>query len=540
MTAKKSSRKIAVLDFETDPFLFGRLPKPFSWGLYTDDMYRYWWQGDAWTDANKDKCVKKLLDLLESIDEPLLIYAHNGGKFDFLFFIKHLEGKIKIVNGRILEAKIGIHTLRDSYAILPIPLASAGGKKEIDYKFLERDVRESHKDEILDYLYHDCLSLHQLITAFWAEFGDILTVGSAAMKELKKFHSYEAASESFDKFFRQYYFGGRCQCFETGVINMPVKGFDANSAYPNAMKRAKHPISLEHEIVSKVSNKTSFVCWEGLNHNAVPTRELTGSKGLRFDIPSGTFYTTIHEFNAGLETGTIEPHKIKHAVDFAQTSSFESFVDHFYTSRLAASAAGDVFNVIFYKLILNSAYGKFAQSPDNFQDSLILPYGEFPPPKPDEDLDDLEWYRPEYIHGEYQIWSKPSPRKTYYNVATAASITGAARANLLTAISKSTRPVYCDTDSVYCEDMTGNLHSKELGAWKLEFTGDQIAIAGKKLYAVMKDDVCIKKASKGVRLNPLAIFMAARGDVVETRNDAPTFKLNGGHEFIERRVRRTQ
>jgi len=540
--AKATKRQIAVLDFETDPFLYGRLPRPFAWGLYANDMYRYHWEPNAW---NNDRCVDKLIALLESFDEPLLIYAHNGGKFDFLFLIKHLNGKIKIVNGRILEAKVGIHTIRDSFAILPIPLKQSGGKKDIDYKFLERDVREEHKDEILDYLYHDCVSLFDLVMAFWGEFGDVLTIGSAAMREFKKFHKFETAGESFDAQFRSYYFGGRCQCFETGVIDGAIKGYDANSAYPHAMRSTYHPVSTRYSILDHVTNKSSFVCWEGQNYNAVPVRTKTG---LDFTSESGTYYSTIHEFNIGLETGTIKPMRVKHAVEFAEVMTFADFVDHFYTSRLKAKADGDKFLEIFYKLILNSSYGKFAQRGDDFQDSIILPYGDIPDLAPEGTPPD-KWYVPEYTHGDYCIWSKPSPKKSYFNVATAASITGAARANLLRALSYASRPLYCDTDSIYCEMLEGRLDDKELGAWKLEFTGSQIAIAGKKLYAVMGDKLnketgemeytCIKKASKGVRLPALAIFMAARGDTVETRNDAPTFKLAGKHEFIKRNVRKT-
>ena len=76
-----------------------------------------------------------------------------------------------------------------------------------------------------------------------------------------------------------------------------------------------------------------------------------------------------------------------------------------------------------------------------------------------------------------------------------------------------------------------------------------MAIAGKKLYALMGDKLnketglmeygCLKKASKGTQLNPLAIFMIARGDTCETRNDAPAFKLDGKHQFIRRNIRRT-
>lgn len=532
-----AKRELAVIDAETDPFKFGRVPKPFVWGFYDGKVYRHFWGNSLL------ECTKMMLDYLASRTEPLVIYAHNGGKFDFLFFIEYLTGKIRIVNGRILEAQIGIHTIRDSYAILPIPLSKLGaGKKEINYNLMEAPVRESHKDEILEYLEADCRALFDVVAAFLDQFGDILTVGSAAMREFKKFHKFETVSRAFDQFHRNYYFGGRCQCFETGVISTPIKVFDINSAYPDAMDKISHPIGNESEILNTITPQTFFVCWQGENYNAVPTRE---KFGLNFAKNEGLFWSTIHEFNAALECGMIKPHKIKHTVNFKKFMVFSDFVQYFYQARKIAQASGNKFLEIFYKLILNSAYGKFAQDPEDYVDSIILPWGEIPG----------EEYAMEFRHDRYAIWSKPATSFARFNVATAASITGAVRATLLRGIANSTRPLYCDTDSIFCTDMVGIKDDKILGAWKLEMEGDQIAIAGKKLYAIIKNDVCVKKASKGVNLPPLAIFAAARGDVIETRNDAPTFKLGGkvrydkdgnelraasfDHQFIERRVRKT-
>jgi hypothetical protein len=117
--------------------------------------------------------------------------------------------------------------------------------------------------------------------------------------------------------------------------------------------------------------------------------------------------------------------------------------------------------------------------------------------------------------------------------------------------------------------MKGNKDDKALGAWKEEDGGNVIAIAGKKMYALMDtnrpdklkdgiliDDTCVKKASKGVNLHHLAIAAIARGDTVEARNDAPTFKIGQKvnfdkdgeakenkepfeHKFITRNIRRT-
>jgi hypothetical protein len=343
---------------------------------------------------------------------------------------------------------------------------------------------------------------------------------------------------------------------------MPIQVYDINSAYQDAMDKIMHPVGSEFSIDSGINANTFFVCWEGENRNAVPMRE---KAGLNFASPYGIFWSTIHEYNTALDLGMISPKRIVHSVGFKKSMLFSDFVQHFFSARKIAKAAGNDFLDIFYKLILNSSYGKFAQDPESFSDSIILPYGEIP-----EEHDDANpLYKLAYQHNKYAIWEKPSLLKTYFNVGTAASITGAVRSVLLRGIASSTRPLYCDTDSIFCASMIGNLDDKELGAWKHEtfkikkdngaeivYTeGTQIAIAGKKLYALMNGDDCIKKASKGVNLHPLAIFAAARGDTIETRNDAPSFKMGfntieemqkrqsagqtNPHLFIQRNVRRT-
>lgn len=544
---RKAKRRIAVIDFETDPFLHGRLPRPFAWGFYDGDRYVEHWQSNAWT---SNECVNILVNFLLDQEDDYMIFAHNGGKFDFLFFIEKLTGGVRIVNGRILEARLGHHILRDSYGILPIALAKLGGKLSIDYKLMERDVRENHRDEIMHYMRVDCEELHKAVTLFFEEFGDNLTVGGTAMKQLKKFHKFDVGNERFDAEFRKYYYGGRCQCFETGIIETAVKGYDVNSSYPDTMKNKKHPVSTDYSTGCRITKATAFVEWEGKNMGAVPVRT---KFGLDFTVNEGKFFSTIHEFEAGLETNTIKPRRILQTVDFRLMQTFDSFIDWFYDKRLRAGALGDVFHKEFYKLILNSAYGKFAQNPENYEDSIILPWDE----SPNDGLDDGEEYVMKMTGLSYRIWVRPTARRNYLNVATAASITGGSRATLLRGLSASTRPLYCDTDSIYCEGMSGLSDATKLGAWKLEFEGTAIAIAGKKLYAVMgprtdkdyakaqrespsliarDEQVCIKKASKGTTLSHMAIAMIARGNKCETRNDAPSFKLDGKHEFIKRLI----
>lgn len=537
---RKAKRRIAVIDFETDPFDHGRFPRPFAWGFYDGTRYVHHWQKNAWLDTGGglNECANILVNFLLDLPDDYLILAHNGGKFDFLFFIDQLTGSLRIVNGRILQANLGRHVLRDSYGILPIPLAKLGGKLDIDYKLMERDVREDHREEILHYLEVDCIELYKAVTMFYDEFGDGLTIGGVAMKAFKKFHPFDEGNERFDSQFRKYYFGGRCQCFESGVIETPVKVFDLNSAYAESMRNRKHPVTTDHTVGNRITKATIFVEWEGENYNAVPVRTKVG---LDFTVERGRFKTTIHEFEMALETKTIKVDRIIETIDFRLIQIFDSFVDHYYGKRLQFAAAGDAFRKEFYKLSLNTPYGKFAQNPEGWKDSILLPHDELP------DDDD---YQMEMQGLNYRIWSKPTSRKNYLNVATAASITGGTRATLLRGISNATRPLYCDTDSVFCNDMSGLSDAKKLGAWKFEMEGDMIAIAGKKLYAIMGDSErkdpltgriikeygCIKKASKGTTLSPMAIAMIARGNRCETANDAPSFKLDGKHVFIKRTI----
>lgn len=508
--------KIAVIDSETDPFDGHTIVQPFVWGFYDGETKLTFWGAD---------CTEQLVAYLETIDEPLLIYAHNAGKFDFFFMLKYIERDIRIVNGRILQCWIGKHEMRDSYAIIPVALRTYQ-KDDIDYNKMHKSRRNKNRAEIISYLGGDLVYLHELVMGFNAEFGDRLTIGGTAMSMLKEFHKFDQGNKNFDAKLRQFYFGGRNQLFKSGVIHGRYKIFDVNSMYPAVMKSARHPVSVRHEINKHLTSKTCFACIEAKNYGALPVRTKTG---IDFTCEEGVFFASIHEIEAGEDTGTLEIKRIKWTMEFAETATFENFVDHYYNKRLEVQAAGDKMRTIFYKLILNSAYGKFAQNPENYQDHCLT--------RDDELLDD-PWTLAEQ-NGEFTIWAKPSNIKTYYNIATAASITAAARAQLLRGLADAVDPVYCDTDSIICREFKGEINAKKLGAWKLEGEGDSLAIAGKKLYAVFDDIECIKKAHKGSILTAQEIKRIAEGAQVTFTNPAPHFNFDGSADFIRRTIKTT-
>ena len=527
--SKLEPKKIGVIDFETDPFLYGRIPKPFCADFYDGVIHKIFWGND---------CAQQLIDFLKyDLHEPHLIYAHNGGKFDFHFMLHEIENPIRIINARLVSCQIGAHVLRDSYAAIPIPL-SAYKKDEIDYDKFEEDVREHNKTEIIEYLKSDCEYLYQLCERFCERFDRALTVGSAAMKQLRNIYDFETVNKSHDTKFRDYYYGGRVECFERGIIKGDFKIYDVNSMYPHVMKNFLHPTGKKHvEVFGKKMDKNGVI--EGLEfadfyfcrikatliNGGLPIRLKTG---LDFSLNQGEFFTTSHEIKVLLKYGCIKVESVISARAPLEVISFGDYVDKFSGEKISAKKSGDKIAELFAKFMLNSAYGKFAQNPEHYKDWLLSidhPGGE---------------YELEREDGDFGFYSKPIERHSYYDVAIGASITSASRAVLLEALLNATRPIYCDTDSIICESLNNvKMHDSELGAWKFEGAGDLIAIAGKKMYAVFDGKECIKSASKGAHLKPQEILKLARGESVHWKNDAPTFSLTKNTRFIQRELNRT-
>lgn len=565
--AQKGTDKIlAVFDSETDPFFERRIPRAFTCGFYRLDTGDY---EDFWG----DDCIDQFFDHLRGLTEQGLrfaIHCHNFGGFDVhMGMLDRLDPGTSpsIINGRIASCMIEGQEFRDSYRLIPVAL-SVYNKDEFDYSKMERERREAHKVEILHYQRNDCVYLGELVREFYALFGNRPTMGNVAINKLQAFHGFDRMREGQDNAVRPYFYGGRCQVFKPGISWGAWKVYDVNSMYPSVMRNFRHPLSATLIRGMKVwQGTTAFVEWEGENQGAVPKRLDDGS--LDFKPSVGRFWSTIHEYNLGLETGTIRPRRVVQTIGFHEWGDFAEFIDHFYTARMEARQNGDKLRDLFYKLVMNSAYGKFAQDPRRYENYTMSLGGEGIP----EDLFDAEEkpnaFRPHFMNGDMIIWSRPSSSRFsgFFNCATGASITGAARAMLWRGILGARKPIYCDTDSIICERLDRvTMDDKELGAWKLEASGEVFASAGKKLYALFSRDpsqaiperwdnfsppsvrpvkigatdfYCVKKASKGVSFTSAEILQVANGLEVEYKSDRPNFTLDGRAEFIDRVIKRT-
>ena len=512
-------KKIAVIDCETDPFEYGAEINPFIWGFYDGETYF------------ETESTTEFAEYIAGFKGT--IYAHNGGKFDYFFLLPFAEKgqRCKIINGRLSEFKIGKATCRDSINILPLALAKFQ-KDEFDYWKMAKDQRRFYMDEIRRYLKSDCVNLYEIVSRFISEYSYSLTLAGAAVKEYKKLGGeLIQTSEEFYNNFSPWYFGGRVSCFESGVLDGDFKIYDINSAYPTMM-RQKHPHGARYWTAKRCLDRhlpLAFLDVTCDSYGALPLRDKTG--GVSFPEMRGRFFCTGREFRAGVETGTIKNISVNEVRVFDQSVSFGDYVEHFYEKKLAAQRAGDKPGREMAKLFLNSLYGKFAANPNKYANHIMGEWGETPP----------DGYDIGALIGGVQFFEKPldDPEKNWFNVATAASITGAVRAYLWESINKVSRPLYCDTDSIICADGSGLPLGESLGEWDLEGTADRVAIAGKKMYCAWLTNGKTKMATKGVRLKPDEILRVAKGKTVSYYSDAPTFSLKKGVYYTTRKVKPT-
>lgn len=520
-------RHFSTADCETDPFKHGRIPKPFIWGHYNlQDGFKYFFE------------TADFVDYIKTRKE--IIYFHNGGKFDLHFLFDWIEpqNKIMIVDGRVARIKIGHCEIRDSFMLFPIPLKTYK-KDEIDYEKMEKENRKQNMTEIHTYLKGDCVYLYELLAKNFELYGQKISLASSAFsfwhKNFSPHHLKPKTYSPFFELFKPYYYGGRVECFQKGIIEEKFDVYDIRSAYPRAMLE-EHPFGSEYTKGTKLpdTNITNcFIKLRAISNGCLPIRE----KGLKFpnDNEARTYYATGWEIKAGLESGKLKIEKIYECRRFLNTINFKEYVNYFYNLKETVRGIDEALYLL-AKLYLNSLYGKFGQNPNDHREYELI--------DPKHITSFIEaGYEYENLMGKFALMSAPikEEKKQFYNVATAASITGYVRAFLFRHIISCDVPLYCDTDSLACRGFNGQI-GEEIGAWNYEGTFNRGAIAGKKLYAFEYEKDGQKRhkiSSKGVKLNAKQIFSIAEGEEITYRNEAPTFSIGSEPKFVTRRVNRT-
>lgn len=567
-----ATARIIAADCETDPFKHKRDPEPFIWGTYDGSAFRHWYSTD---------------DFIGYIaEQKAIVYFHNGGKFDGMFLLyyvlKYSEGKpvrAQIINGRIVKVKIGKAEIRDSYAAVPEALGKIG-KLDIDYAKLEANVRHLHMPEIIKYLEQDCVSLYDLMFNYRAIAGKLPTIASNALSFCKNIGIDPGKTNaSFDQHFREYYFGGRTECFRPGV-HRNIKMFDIRSSYPKAMCE-NHPNGQEWTHLTarefhKLPKREKEKCFITLQCNVLKgCFPLRTKKGLEFPIGPGEFKVTGWEYVAADELGLFEEENILDVLRLSEEITFKPYVDHWYAYKASWDKEKNPIQYTIGKIMQNSLYGKMSQNVARYYDYIYVPGGTA-----------IDWengwelaaeYKSIEVHRREALWKWKNymdkktgkmvlnddktwrARPLYNNVATGASITGLARSYILRAIHDvgAKHIIYCDTDSLIV-DNKAELNKLDigpaLGQWADEGLGVAGYFGGKKLYGIDLGEAkgkctCgdpIKKtckrhkiATKGGKLTFDQIKAVVNGEIITWKNDAPSFSIAGEASYVVRRIRST-
>lgn len=513
-----SSLLVSVIDAETDPFLFGRVPDPFIWGYWNGSEYREF-------RTTQDLCI-----FLRMRPGSELIYAHNGGRFDFHYLLPYVDdGEIMVINGRLARVGIGEHELRDSALILPMPL-SAYKKDEIDYTKFEKDVRDKHMGEIRPYLKNDCIYLREMVMHFIDEFGPALTLAGAALKDLVSRCSLQKpkTSRRYHEALQPFYKGGRVEA-RTGEWDGPVRLYDINSAYPWAMAKCRHAWGSSFTI-DKKPRKLARYRAEGFYKVSGPEtwvfpRATDEGATYRDSEEIVEYCVTGHELNVALELGWTG--RVVEAWMPEGTVSFAPFINFHYERK--KRSAKDSPEYILSKLVMNSSYGKLGCNPDNWRRYFLTPDAC----GPDED-----WYLSGEMGNRFLYERRLyEEEETWLDVATAASITGAVRAKLAKAMACVGRAnvLYCDTDSLFLLNKRLDCGTA-LGEWSEEAVFKRVWIAGKKIYYGEGDTEKVR--CKGARLTGQEIIELVKGGEVEYHRPSPTFSIGKPVHFITRRLKR--
>lgn len=558
--AESLGELIAVLDLETDPFKEGRIEiNPFVAGFYDGKRMEIFWGAD---------CIPRLVALLMKLKPGTIVYAHNGGNFDFHFLLEFLpvnDCKFLCMGKRIVQIKIPVGygkddkplyiELRDSFSIIPKKLA-AFSKDEIDYTWFEKPVRETHKRAIVDYLKSDLRNNREMVLGFLKRFPAKVTLASSVFELMKKRFDYDPGRSNvqYDSKFRPFFFGGRVQFWKLGELKGRYQIVDINSAYPWAMTQ-NHWFGFESTAQTTIPKKNAeqaFYVVECFSDGAFPVREKNGS--VAFPHAAGRYFVSGWELMAAKQLKLVRDLEILVCYVPSEIKSMRNFSQTLYDAKNAAKQAGDKEEEFFNKIAVNAGYGKLALNVSRFSEVKVTSLYDKPEyregntedgkiiseakaEKEGQSLWENCW---DDKDRELSFWKRSSYREgidKFINVATAASITGCVRAFMLRSMKKCRDVVYCDTDSIIAADVSPLKMSDKLGDWKLEMNCCQVFIAGKKLYAAT-DGTKWKKACKGVNLSHEKIAEVARGKYMGHQSIAPTYSFFSKPKFVTREVKR--
>lgn len=499
-------------------------------------------------------------------DVPIF-YFHNMDKFDGVFILKIISllldnstlkpDDVSIIqrNNILYQIKINDITIRDSLHIIPGSLDSLAKtflkdtKQKIDIIF-NYDSIINNVNNITEYCEHDSYLLYEVISAFRTNIINlyntdpisVLTISSLSFKILRKFfikdRTIENTSNNVNKheFIHKSYRGGYCGVLIPMEEEYKLTHIDINSSYPSSMTLdlpTKHGVWVKSMYLELMNDNIDYINSNGLKLFGffdvlikVETTRALSPLIIRYNSKltdvTGLVRVTIfsEELNFILNNGgtLIELYS---GLVYESSRLLEDFARTLYTKR--KSTTNDTEQLI-YKLILNSAYGRFALK-DSMEVSALTT---------NEHFDIINTFRS--TSNEISIGEKHTMFNIHRNDETrnidlikvdnhlnkvvnmkissralrgiqiASAITSYGRINLLSMCYKiedlGGKIFYVDTDSIYTDlspelvKSIGNI-SDQLGDWKIENTNLRGIFIQPKFYITdsLKDSKKIKLKS---------------------------------------------
>jgi len=323
-----------------------------------------------------------------------------------------------------------------------------------------------------------------------------LTLASQAMSTYRyKFMTDRIFITRFDwqmKMEREAYRGGRTEAFFVGnVEETPLYKLDVNSMYPYVMEKFSYPTALRRRVLNPTLKEVQKLLWDYL---MIATVSLDVDEPVfpqrmnkRNVYPTGRFNTvlTTKELEYALAMKWVLD--VEEVLLYSHAKIFEDYVNYFYLKRLQATKKGDGVARLMYKMMLNTAYGKWGQL--GYKDRIIgtcdkedfrVEHGHI--------VDTGVSFTHTYLGG---VVTESVQEGDAYNAfpAIAAHVTANARMYLWWLFEEAGREnvYYCDTDSLFVnkkgyENLKPLLDDTALGALKVEGVSDNVVLNAPKDY----------------------------------------------------------
>jgi hypothetical protein len=187
-------------------------------------------------------------------------------------------------------------------------------------------------------------------------------------KHFRKFGCYLSLNESLEEKIRMAYHGGRTESYVRGTLPDKVYVYDVKSLYPYIMATQKLPFTLnEIKVKSDVNLDKEGVAKVTVLQDAdlpiLSTKTQTKDGFIKLVFPNGRFtgWFTYTELRYLQFKGLGKIVKVHEALEVDRSAYFfREYVEHFYRLKETEKEGRD-----FYKIMLNSLYGKFAERVSN-------------------------------------------------------------------------------------------------------------------------------------------------------------------------------